>query len=159
MDTKTRMMTSAAADTPSSNASSPTSASSNAASPARPEPKPAGKRILIIDSEPTRRKERVAALKQRGFVVYPALKIEEARSRCRRGGYDLIIVSIAANVEAATQLCGEITQGNARQQVLLMSPGGAPVGEHDVVSDDPKALADKVEALLSSRASANPVAA
>lgn len=159
MDTKTRMMTSAVADTPASNSTSPNSNSANSGSPARPEPKPAAKRILIIDSEPTRRKERVATLKQRGFVVYPALKIEEARSRCRRGGYDLIIVSSAANQEAATQLCGEIKQGNARQQVLLMSPGGAPVGQHDVVSDDPKALADKVEALLSSRATANPVAA
>ncbi len=106
METKTRMMTSPAADTPSSNSTTANASSANSTSAARPEAKPAAKRILIIDSEPTRRKERVAALKQRGFVVYPALKIEEARSRCRRGGYDLIIVSSAANQEAAMQLCG-----------------------------------------------------
>lgn len=119
----------------------------------------AAKRILIIDSEPTRRKERVAALKQRGYAVFPALKIEEARSRCRRGTYDLIIVSTSANAEAALQLCEEIGKGNAKQLVLRMSSSATDSNDQNMVSDDPTALADRVQALLGGRGSANPIAA
>ena len=158
MDTKVPTMKVAGTGSPSSNepsqnSGSPDSPSTQATNQTR------AKRILIIDSEPSRRKERVNALKQRGFAVFPALKLEEARSRCKRGGYDLIIVSTAANAEGALQLCDEIGKGNTRQPVLLMTPNGAPAGEqnHQVVSDDPKTLADKVEAILSGRA--NPMAA
>ena len=158
MDTKLPVMKLAGTGSPSSNESSQNSA--NSPSP-QAQNQTRAKRILIIDSEPARRKERVNALKQRGFAVYPALKLEEARSRCKRGGYDLIIVSAAANAEGALQLCDEIGKGTTRQPVLLMTPNGTATGEHNhpVVSDDPKTLADRVEALLSSRASANPVAA
>src|SRR5689334_14990508 len=156
MDTKLPVMKLAGTGSPSSNESSQNSA--NSPSP-QAQNQTRAKRILIIDSEPARRKERVNELKQRGFAVYPALKLEEARSRCKRGGYDLIIVSAAANAEGALQLCDEIGKGTTRQPVLLMTPNGAPAGEqnHPVVSDDPKTLADKVEAILSGRA--NPMAA
>ena len=158
MDTKLTATKFAGTGSPSSNEPSQSSANSNSPSP-QTQNQPKSKRILIIDSEPGRRKERVNALKQRGFAVYPALKLEEARSRCKRGGYDLIIVSSAANAEGALQLCNEINQGTTRQPVLLMTRNGAPASEHNhpVVSDDPKTLADKVEAILSGRA--NPMAA
>jgi len=151
MDNKT--LTNSTAPDRSSQASATSSTPSNSAQ------NQAAKRILIIDSEPTRRKERVSALKQRGFAVFPALKIEEARSRCRRGTYDLIIVSTAANAEAALQLCQEIGSANAKQLVLRMSPGDVDGKDQNTVSDDPTALADKVQALLGTRATANPMAA
>lgn len=154
MDTKTPLTNSGTAVSQSN--STPSNSSQQGAGTA---PNQAPKRILIIDSEPTRRKERVAALKQRGYAVFPALKIEEARSRCRRGTYDLIIVSTSANAEAALQLCEEIGKGNAKQLVLRMSPGEVDGKDPNTVSDDPAALADKVQALLGSRPTANPMAA
>jgi PleD family two-component response regulator len=162
MDTKAPMMKVAVTESPSSNPSSttPTSTTPSSAS-AEGQTQPAPKRILIIDSEPSRRKERVNELKRRGFAVFPALKLDEARSRCKRGGYDLIVVSAALNTEGAIQLCNEITTADGQQRVLLISPNAATTGEHNhrVVSDDPKALADTVEATLSGRSSANPIAA
>lgn len=163
MDRKSPIMNSATQDSSSSNSTSPDSSPSTGNSPAQPRPQnqAAMKRILIIDSEPTRRKERVSALKQRGFAVYPALKIEEARTRCKRGTYDLIIVSVAANPQAAMQLADEIKQGNPAQLVLLMSAQGTAAGVQNgnSVSDEPKALVERVEAMLGSRPNANPVAA
>ncbi len=153
MDTKTPLTNSA---TPVSQSSSPNSNPTQQASPAQNQN---AKRILIIDSEPTRRKERVSVLKQRGYAVFPALKIEEARSRCRRGTYDLIIVSTAPNAEAALQLCDEVGKSNTKQLVLRMSPGEVDGKDPNTVSDDPTALADKVQSLLGGHASANPMAA
>lgn len=154
MDTKTPLTNSGTAVSQSNPTTSHSSQQGQGAAQNQP-----AKRILIIDSEPTRRKERVAALKQRGYAVFPALKIEEARSRCRRGTYDLIIVSTSANAEAALQLCEEIGKSNAKQLVLRMSPGEVDAKDQNLVSDDPRALADKVQALLGGRASTNPIAA
>lgn len=154
MDTKTPLTNTGTAV---SQSNPTTSNSPQQATPAA-QNRPA-KRILIIDSEPTRRKERVSALKQRGYAVFPALKIEEARSRCRRGTYDLIIISTSANAEAALQLCEEIGKGNAKQLVLRMTSGEIDAKDQNMVSDDPAALADKVQALLGGQGSANPIAA
>ena len=162
MDTKAPMMKVAGTDSPSPNPGSTNSTPSNPSSAsAQGQTQPAPKRVLIIDSEPSRRKERVNELKRRGFAVFPALKLEEARSRCKRGGYDLIVVSAALHAEGAIQLCDEIRKADGQQRVLLMSPNAATTGEHNhqVVSEDPKELADKVEAILSGGTSANPMAA
>jgi PleD family two-component response regulator len=152
MDTKTPLTNTGTAVSQ----SNPTTSNSPQQTAAQNRP---AKRILIIDSEPTRRKERVSALKQRGYAVFPALKIEEARSRCRRGTYDLIIVSTSANAEAALQLCEEIGKSNAKQLVLRMASGEIDSNDQNMVSDDPTALAEKVQALLGGHGSANPMAA
>jgi DNA-binding response OmpR family regulator len=79
-------------------------------------------RILLIDKAADR-KQRINSLKNRGYAVFPALNLEEARSRCMRGGYDLIVVNANGNQEQATQFCDEIRRQCPRQQVILCTDG------------------------------------
>jgi DNA-binding response OmpR family regulator len=75
-------------------------------------------RILLIDNA-NDRKDRINALKQRGYSVFPALRMKEARSRCMRGGYDLIVVNAGDEEQQAIEYCDNIRKQCPRQQVLL----------------------------------------
>lgn len=75
-------------------------------------------KILIVDKSMDRKK-RIAALKERGFLVFPALKLDEARSRCRPGAYDLIVVNAQDEAETAASFCEELSKRNPAQAVLM----------------------------------------
>jgi DNA-binding response OmpR family regulator len=77
-------------------------------------------RILLIDNA-SDRKDRINALKQHGYSVFPALRMEEARSRCMRGGYDLIVVNAGDEAQQAVEYCDAIRKQCPRQQVLMCS--------------------------------------
>jgi DNA-binding response OmpR family regulator len=95
------------------------------------------------------RKKRIAALKERGFSVFPALKLEEARSRCRPGVYDLIIVNAQDEPELAAAFCDELRSRTPTQAVLLaVSNGAGKTGQDYLVQDDPDALAQRASSLL-----------
>ncbi len=106
------------------------------------------RKVLIVDKT-IDRKRRIAAIKERGFSVFPALQLADARSRCRPGAYDLIVVNAPDEPDAAMALCDLVCQRNPRQLVLLTVADGGPRPERDyIVDDDPKVLADRVEAAL-----------
>jgi len=90
-------------------------------------------RILLIDKA-TDRKDRINSLKNRGYAVFPALNMEEARSRCMRGGYDLIVVNADGQHEQAAQFCDDIRRQCPRQQLVLCSDA-VPGREHAVAPD------------------------
>ncbi len=90
-------------------------------------------KILLIDKA-FDRKERINALKSRGYAVFPALNMEEARSRCMRGGYDLIVVNANGNHEQASQFCEDIRRQCPKQQIILCS-AAEPAGNNAVASD------------------------
>ena len=50
-------------------------------------------KVLLIDREPERRNERISVLKTHGYKVFPALDLQQARSRCKPGAFDLIVVN------------------------------------------------------------------
>jgi DNA-binding response OmpR family regulator len=75
-------------------------------------------RILLIDKAQDR-KDRINALKQRGYSVFPALQMEEARSRCMRGSYDLIVVNAGDEEQKAIEYCDDIRRQCPRQHVLM----------------------------------------
>jgi DNA-binding response OmpR family regulator len=102
-------------------------------------------RILLIDKA-NDRKQRINALKSRGFAVFPALSMEEARSRCMRGGYDLIVVNANGAGEQATQFCDEIRRNCPRQQLILCTDGSC---ERDyVIAPDVETVVKAVESTL-----------
>ena len=102
-------------------------------------------RILLIDRA-TDRKQRINALKGRGYAVFPALSMEEARSRCMRGGYDLIVVNANGSSEEATQFCDEIRRQCPRQQVILCTDGTC---ERDyAIASDVETVVKAVESTL-----------
>jgi len=95
-------------------------------------------KILLIDNTADR-KERIHALKGRGYTVFPALKMEEARSRCMRGGYDLIVVTAGDAPEQALQFCDEIRR-QCPKQALLMSTRTQAERDYAVAADLPVLL-------------------
>ena len=102
-------------------------------------------RILLIDKA-TDRKERINRLKARGYSVFPALSMEEARSRCMRGGYDLIVVNANGDQEQATQFCDDIRRQCPKQQLILCSDAAS--GRDYAVAPDVDSVVKAVEAAL-----------
>lgn len=106
------------------------------------------RKVLVIDKS-IDRKKRIAAIRRRGFSVFPALRLAEARSRCRPGAYDLIVVNAQDEPEAAMAFCDALCDRTPTQSVLLVTSGGSSASQRDyVVTEDPEALADRVEAVL-----------
>ncbi len=109
------------------------------------------RKILIIDKS-SDRKKRIQALKGLGFAVYPALKIAEARNRCKPGSYDLIVVNASDDMENAVQLCDQIRERAPKQLLLMMVDPGAGTPSRDyVVSSNVEELANTVDSLLKRR--------
>ena len=105
-------------------------------------------KVLIVDKS-IDRKKRIAALKERGLAVFPALQLAEARSRCRPGAYDLIIVNAQDEPESAASFCEELSGRNPAQAVLLVVSDSSGAGTRDYeVSDDPAVLATRASAML-----------
>lgn len=119
----------------------------------------AGRKILFVDNEVERRKERIALLRQHGFIVYPALDLQQAVTRCRRGAYDVIVVNGSGNIRGACTVCDQILK-NDPQQLLLMMTGAAKVSDRDyAVSSDPEELLRRMETLFHQGVDSQPVAA
>ena len=105
-------------------------------------------KVLLVDSEPDRQ-SRIAILKQHGFRVYPALSIEQARSRCRSGAYDVIVLNADSSQNMALELYNQIHERDPRQHVLVMTAKELPgSGSEHVVSSVPEQLLERVELLL-----------
>ena len=120
---------------------------SSKASPTPPQVKKP--RVLLIDNEPDRRRERIAILKNAGFNAQPALNIEQARSRCQPGRHELIIVNAMNNETAALQLCDDIRSTNPKQRLLMMAGEGSTLPARDfTISDHPSKLLEEVKAVL-----------
>jgi DNA-binding response OmpR family regulator len=104
----------------------------------------ATRKVLLIDSA-SDRKERIKALAEHGYGVFPALRMEEARSRCTRGGYDLIVVNAENNQEQALEFCDAIRK-QCPKQLLLMA---AAASDRDyAVSGGIPSLLQRVDELL-----------
>jgi len=88
-------------------------------------------------------------LKQSGYAVFPALKLEEARSRCMRGGYDLIIVNAGEQLQDAMQFCDNLRASCPEQPLLMCTGGDAEAAQREyaapVAADG---LLQRVDALL-----------
>src|ERR1700730_244606 len=105
-------------------------------------------KILLIHKSRDRKK-RISILKDHGFAVYPALSLEEARSRCKPGAYDLIVVNATEQHDVAVEFCDAIQERSPKQHVLLSSAGGMSNANREyTASDDPEQLLKRVKSLL-----------
>ena len=103
------------------------------------------RKILLIDSA-SDRKERIKALADRGYKVYPALRMEEAKTRCIRGGYDLIVVHAGSDQQQAVDFCDQIHR-SCPKQALLMSGDGSIARDY-ALSGGLNSLVQRVDGLL-----------
>jgi DNA-binding response OmpR family regulator len=102
-------------------------------------------KILLIDNA-SDRKERIRALSQRGFAVFPALKMEEARSRCTRGGYDLIVVHAEGDSQQALEFCDQLRSQCPKQSLLMSSK--ISVERDYAIAGDLQSLVEGAERIL-----------
>lgn len=105
-------------------------------------------KVLLIDNSPDRKK-RISLLKSNGFAVYPALNLEEARSRCKPGAYDLIVVNVGDQRDMAVEFCDALSQRSPKQHVLMAGNSDfSGTNREYVASDDPEQLLERVKKLL-----------
>ena len=109
------------------------------------------RRILLIDKA-SDRKDRINALKARGYAVFPALKLEEARSRCLRGGYDLVVINSGDEPELAAQFSEDLREQCPKQLMLLITPEKS--GRDYGVTSDLPTLLQRVDKVLGGSANA-----
>lgn len=103
------------------------------------------RKILLIDNA-SDRKQRIKALADRGYTVFPALRMEEARSRCSRGGYDLIVVHADREPQQAIDFCEEVRQSCPKQ--LLLLSGDSSNSRDYAVSGDLESLIQRVDQMF-----------
>jgi DNA-binding response OmpR family regulator len=107
------------------------------------------RKVLLIDNA-SDRKERIKALADHGYSVFPALRMDEAHSRCTRGAYDLIVVNAGNKREQALEFCDQIRK-QCPKQLLLMTSDAA--GDRDyAISGGVPALLQRVDELLKDNA-------
>jgi DNA-binding response OmpR family regulator len=110
------------------------------------------RKILLIDKA-SDRKERINALKNRGYAVFPALRMGEARSRCLRGGYDLIVVNAGEDLDQSLQFCDELRKQCPKQLVRMSA--NANVERDYIIPAELSALLEAVDRLLGEGASSS----
>lgn len=112
-------------------------------------------KILMVDNDPKSRKDRINILRAHGFTAYPALDMQQARTRCKPGSYDLIVINPRDENEAATELCNSIRQESPQQSLLVMTSANQAEAE-GTVSDNPQKLLERVQAMFPKHGSASP---
>ena len=77
-------------------------------------------KVLLIDRDPERRKERISALKKNGYRVFPALDLEQAKQRCKPGTYDVIVANAEGweHPELAFEFCEWIKSTALRSKLF-----------------------------------------
>jgi DNA-binding response OmpR family regulator len=106
-------------------------------------------KVLLIDCDPERRNERISVLKKHGYKVFPALDIQQARSRCKPGAFDLIVVNSGGQPDMALELCEWVRSNDSKQAVLLLVGEIAKLPRRDyMVSDIPERLLERIESMF-----------
>jgi DNA-binding response OmpR family regulator len=116
-------------------------------------------KVLLIDNQPDR-KERIAVLKNQGFVVHPALDLRQAHQRCKAGRYHLIVINADGNADLALEMCDQIRSQNHEQHLIMIAAPGQPVPDRDYVeSSQPEKLLKRILVMFDSTLSRQALAA
>ncbi len=106
-------------------------------------------KVLMIDRDPERRKQRISVLQKHGYKVFPALDIQQARKRCRPGAFDLVVVNSSGQPELAMEFCDSINLMDPAQAILLMVDEGVQLPRRDyMVPDIPERLFERVNSMF-----------
>lgn len=104
-----------------------------------PSPPAAKKRVLLVDTYPTKRDLRAKMLRQLGAEVDCAADVSEARSLWQAGSYNLVLVDVRNDSINVQEFCDEIRAAKPPQAVsfLVGQPeylSGTPAVEAEVAS-------------------------
>ena len=104
------------------------------------------RKALLIDEEQDRyrRKERTTLLQKAGFKVFPVLRLDHARSRCKPGAFDLIVATSGENSNLMLEFCDEIKRSSPNQQVFLVANPNSGIANRDYIVADWDELMKKI---------------
>ncbi len=101
------------------------------------------------------RRDYGSVLQEKGYEVQGPCDPNEARSRCLRESYDLILLDLLPNPGAAFRLCAHIRNTIPRARVVfVMGPPSRiptiPCAPNDVIqpNDGPRRLLERVQQVL-----------
>jgi CheY-like chemotaxis protein len=76
--------------------------------------------ILLVDSNPRTRESRAKEFRARGVIVHCAADANTARARTASAAYNLVLVDLGQDCEAAEKLVQEIRANNPRQRAAFL---------------------------------------
>ncbi len=78
------------------------------------------KTVLLIDFDPGTREARSKVMRGMGVTVHCAASMTGARQKLEAGSYDLVLLDLGPDVEAAKSLAQEVKARNSRQLVAFL---------------------------------------
>jgi DNA-binding response OmpR family regulator len=116
------------------------------------------KKILVVDRDPGLGHVRCLLLQSQGYDAVCVADMRSVVDSWMPNAYDLVLVDVQHNTDAALQFCNELKEKDVAQLVALMSDHHVWIPPHacpdDVIprSDGPAAFVEKVRNLLESEA-------
>jgi hypothetical protein len=124
-----------------------------------PESLPAKKkRVLLLDASQTKRDLRADVMRQLGIEVDCAADVLEARCWWRADLYNLVLISMAGEIDSRDQFCTDIRGANPPQRIAFFVGGPeylAAAPHSDEGSTAPDALNREMAAALLAQAAGN----
>src|SRR5437660_11637474 len=96
------------------------------------------KRILLIDSYPTKRDLRAKILRKLGVEVDCASDISEARSLWQADSYNLVLMDVKREPRNVEEFCAEMAEAKPPQRMAFL------VGKPEYLGNTPGAVADEL---------------
>jgi len=88
-----------------------------------PEGLPKKKRVLLLDNSQTKRDLRAEVMRQLGIEVDCAADVLEARCWWRADLYNLVLISVAGEIDSRDQFCTDIRGANPPQRIAFFVGG------------------------------------
>jgi hypothetical protein len=126
-----------------------------------PEPTPGiparKKRVLLLDSSQTKRDLRADVMRKLGIEVDCAADVLEARCWWRADLYNLVLISVAGEIDSRDQFCTDIRGANPPQRIAFFVGGpeylaAAPHSDEAPAEPDDALRKEMVAALLAQAA-------
>ncbi|MFZ0299852.1 MAG: hypothetical protein WAM13_15985 [Candidatus Sulfotelmatobacter sp.] len=118
------------------------------------------KRVLLLDTSQTKRDLRADMMRQLGIEVDCAADVLEARCWWRADLYNLVLISVAGELDSRDQFCTDIRAANPPQRIAFFVGGpeylaAAPHSDEGSAGPDTDALHKEMVAALLAHAAGN----
>ena len=110
-------------------------------------------RVLLVDTDPEKRKLRLASLTRMGIDVCCATDAAQARLLLRESPYDLVLINLPRERQAALKLRADMREDRPEQPIRFFVGRPSylalkPLPEHETGNDGPGDAAKKLHALI-----------
>lgn len=112
-----------------------------------------GGRVLLVDTDPRKRKLRLASMTRIGISVVCATDAAQARVMVRESPYALVLIDLPRDRQGALKLCADMKEDRPEQPVRFFvgKPsylGANPLQEHESAEAGPADPRKRIHALI-----------